>query len=105
MQARPETKYQMEEQSTFQSEFVLIIIGAIIFTASFLWKDFISDLQEYIFPKTSGIVGRFLFVIVATVILVSIAVKLKNSYRIPRSSNLFQFDDGPIGDSSDDTSI
>jgi hypothetical protein len=79
--------------TTFKREFELIIIGAIIFTASFLWKDLISDIEEYYFPKKYGMMSRIIFTIVITMILIMLVAHLKNLWGVPQPIN---FDDEPI---------
>lgn len=96
-------QYYGTPKYTFQNDFLLIFIGAIVFTASFLWKDFISDIQESIFPKKSGFFGRFLFVLLTTFILISFSVYLKNTFRLASSPNIIRFDDNPINNNSDDS--
>ena len=44
----------MEITVSFKREFGLILIGALIFTASFLWKDLITDVEEKYFPNSNG---------------------------------------------------
>ena len=84
------------QNNMFKTEFGLIFIGAIIFVASFMWKDFLSDVEEHFFPKTDGFVGRFIYVVVITVILVIIAVHLKTMLGLVGANNIIQFDDTPI---------
>ena len=84
----------MGNTMSFRKDFGLIIVGAVIFTASFLWKDLFSDIEELYFPKINGICGRFLFTLVVTVILVLIAVHLKGFFGI-NDSRPVQFDDDP----------
>ena len=84
---------------SFKKEFGLIIVGAVIFTASFLWKDFISDVEEKYFPKSQGLGNRFFFVIIITIVLIAIAVHLKGLFGISSSPlNSNDFDDSPIDD-------
>lgn len=62
---------------TYRREFGLILVGAIIFTASFLWKDMFTDIKDQFFPKHHGMTGRLLFTIVITAALIMLAVHLK----------------------------
>lgn len=85
--------------NTFQKEFGLLIVGAIIFTASFLWKDLFAEIQDQLFPKQySNLLSRCLFTIIITVILVCIAVNLKPLFGL---SKPIQFDDSPINNNND----
>jgi hypothetical protein len=83
---------------TFGKEFGTIIVGAIIFIASFLWKDFLGDFEDMYFPKQHGLWRRFLFVVAVTVILVTIAVYLKGSLGLLTVTDI-HFDDTPENDS------
>lgn len=89
---------QVPSNTTFTNEFGLIIVSAIIFIASFLWKDLLSDLQDKLFPKNKGFLGRFFFVLIITTILVTVAVYLKNNFKLQRSIG---FDDTPLGNTED----
>lgn len=86
----------MQNNISFKTEFGLIIVSAIIFIASFLWKDFLSDIEEHLFPKTDGFIGRFFFVVMATICLVLIAVYLKNILKLSYVGDVIKFDDTPI---------
>ena len=88
--------YQVEEvkQSTFKKEFGLIMVGAIIFTASFLWKDLLTDFKDKYFPKARGLSMRVIYTILITIIMVIIAVNLKNTFGLIGTT--ISFDDSPI---------
>ena len=63
---------------SFKREFWFLIIGSIIFTASFMWKDLFSDFREKYFPKEFGMTGRVIFTIIITIILLMVVVQLKD---------------------------
>ena len=84
----------MGNTASYQADFALIIVGALIFTASFLWKDFFSDVENMYFPKSSGLFYRFLFVVVISFLLVGSAVHLRNVFHVNSSS--LQLDDSPL---------
>ena len=101
----------MGNRISFRREFGLILVGAIIFTASFLWKDFLTDVEHKYFPDSKGLGGRFFFVVIITIILVSIAVYLKDYFGLsttskstPQSSSI-KFDDEPIDENVEYESI
>ena len=97
----------MDNIASFKNEFGLILIGAIIFTASFLWKDLLSDVEEIYFPKSEGLTGRIIFTIVITITLICLAVLLRKLLKLDNNTNNtndknkspIQFDDTPIPDS------
>ena len=89
-----------KKNNIIKRDFWLIIIGAFIFTASFLWKDYLTDVEETFFPKSRGLLGRGIYVLVVTIILVVIAVLLKSyiGLETKTSSTLTsQLDDSPLG--------
>jgi hypothetical protein len=75
-------KSLMGNYMSYRRDFGLVVVGAILFTASFLWKDFITEFEEMYFPKMGGIGWRFMFTILVTVILVIIAVEMKDFFGI-----------------------
>lgn len=85
---------------SFKKDFGLIVVGAIIFTASFLWKDLLSDIQEYYFPKKFGLTGRAMYVLIVSIILVMIAVHLRYRFGLVNNNQNppIQFDDQPLQD-------
>ncbi|XWV25500.1 hypothetical protein QJ856_gp0258 [Tupanvirus deep ocean] len=92
----------MGNNVSFKKEFGLIIVGAVIFTASFLWKDLLSDVREIYFPKEYGIFGRLIFTIIITMLLVIFAIHLRNILGITQSNQdssdtTIRFDDDPLG--------
>jgi len=89
---------------TFKKEFGLILVGAIIFTASFLWKDFILDIEDLYFPKNRGLWNRFFFVLIVTIMLVVISISVKGIFGINGTvqNNTFSYDE-PIDDDTPDT--
>ena len=89
----------------FKREFGLIVVGALIFTASFLWKDLLTDVEEKFFPKSKGLLGRLIFVLIVTFGLVVLSIELKDILGLSTSSNPFQFDDSPLDRSSGDDHI
>lgn len=90
-----------DNSESFKKEFGLIIIGAIIFTASFLWKDLFNDVEEMYFPKAKGLLGRVFFTFIVTVLLIFLAVFLRRMLGLD-TQNVIKFDDNPIGNDSDD---
>lgn len=85
--------YQAELAANFSNSLALIIISSLIFIASFLWKDFLSDLQSYLFPNTHNMLNRFLYTLVLSSILIGLAIILREWFQI---SNQLQFDDTPL---------
>lgn len=90
---------------SYRREFGFIIVGAIIFIASLLWKDILIEIEEIYFPKTKGLGNRILYTIIITIILIIIAVHLKSilglNKHLPTDVNLLQGIN--IGDNSNGT--
>lgn len=86
---------------SFKKEYGLIVIGAIIFTASFLWKDLFLYIEDTYLPKENGLLGRLLFTIIVTAFLVLVTVKLKEMWGLTELSIPgIQFDSDPIRDTN-----
>lgn len=94
----------MDNITLFKNEFGLILIGAIIFTASFLWKDLLSDVEDLYFPKSEGLGNRFVFTLITTILLICLAVYFRKLFNIDDNKTItkdskIKFDDTPIADS------
>jgi len=90
-------------KSSFKKEIGLILVGAIIFIASFMWKDLFKDVEEKYFPKEYGLTGRFIFTILVTIILVLLAVYLKDVWNLSQPTQ-YKLDDDPLGNDSSSSS-
>lgn len=90
---------------SFKKEFGLILVGAIIFTASFLWKDLLTDIEERFFPKKKGITGRIFYTVIVTIILVLVAVHLRGVFGINDNKSPIKFDDQPLDDEEERVDI
>lgn len=90
----------MDVNISFKQEFGLIFIGAIIFVISFLWKDLITDIEGIYFPRKYGLLGRFFFIMLITLILIMVIVYIKKICKINRTpSNSNDDRSEPIVDS------
>ena len=65
----------------FRADVELVVIGALIFVASFAWRDFFSDVEEVVAPKTQGLLGRFVFVVVETIVIVLLIMLVRRLLR------------------------
>lgn len=90
--------------TTLRQDFGLIVVSAILFTASFLWRDFFADVRETFFPGKGGLGSRALYTILVTLLLVVAAGSLRNFFGLSPSVTQQQVDDGPdINQPSDPT--
>lgn len=91
----------MGNNLSFRREFGLILVGSLIFTASFLWKDLLTDIEEYYFPKKYGLGGRTIYVIIVSIILITIAISLRNIFGLSGTKGrILGFDDSPLENKS-----
>jgi hypothetical protein len=84
----------MVDAISYRKEFGLIIVGAIIFISSFLWKDILVEIEEKYFPKKNGLTNRIFFTIIVTMILVFFAVYLKDIWNLT-SEKTYEIDADP----------
>lgn len=92
----PNNLDDLDELTMLKEEYGLLLIGAVIFTASFLWKDLITDFGDLYFPKAKNFGIRIIYVIFVTLVLVTIIVYLKRSFGLtskPTPSIGTAFDD------------
>jgi len=54
-----------------------LILGGFGLVAALAWNDAIQSLINTIFPKKGGLVGKFLYAIVITIVVVSLSSQLK----------------------------
>lgn len=73
---------------SFRQDFGLIVVGALIFTASFLWRDLFSDYRDKYFPKSEGITQRLFFTMIVTVLLVLIAGNLRRFFGLQQDNKV-----------------
>jgi hypothetical protein len=93
--------------NTFSQELGLIIIGALIFIVSFMWKDFITDIEHVFISANPSMLARFIYIMVVTFIVIYLVVFLRNYLRLAGGGNqsaLPTFDDSPGGPSGPDGS-
>jgi hypothetical protein len=72
----------VQTQNIIKTEFGIIVVGAIIFTASFIWKDFFSDIQEQYIPETGKhyLIYRLIAIIFTTIGLILVAIFLQITF-------------------------
>jgi hypothetical protein len=86
---RAEDAIVADEKLTFSKEFVLIVIGALIIAVSFLWKDYLAAVGEKYFPKSSGLLGMFIYVTLITCVVVFLTMWLRDVF-IVKDKNLIE---------------
>lgn len=73
----------IDYNAAFQNDIIIIFIAAIIITASFLWKDVLTDIQDYYLPKAipNNLFIRLLITIGVTIALLAFAIYLRDRAR------------------------
>ena len=83
---------------TFTKDFGGIVISALIFVVSFLWKDLLSDIQQIYFPRSKGLLGRVIYILVITLFILILVIFLKRVLQFDNQQtnvNYLRFDDTP----------
>jgi len=88
---------------SIRREFGLIIEGAIIFTVSFLWKDWFTDFKNVYFPKETNLFEGAIYTLVVSIALIALILEARGIFGL-EPGRRYRFDDSPIGnDNSGDT--
>lgn len=92
--------------TSIRQDFGLIIVGAVIFTVSFMWKDLLSDIREMLFPQNRGLLGRAIFTLFITILLLISVVYLRNIFGLSvTSESPIEFDDSPLDDNDNNNDL
>lgn len=91
-----------EIANTFKRDFGGIVISALIFVVSFLWKDLLSDIEQIYFPTSQGLGGRVLYIGLVTFLILTFVIFLRKMLQLEQQNrtNGHGFDDAPdrVGD-------
>ena len=63
-------------------EFALVVVGAIVLTASLMWKDYIVDVQQRLFPDQTNLINKLLFTVLLTLVFVVILVAIRRKFDV-----------------------
>ena len=66
-------------RNEFRAGIELVIVGALIFVASFAWRDLFSDIEDVVVPRSKGLGGRFLFVMVETLVIIALIIIIRRA--------------------------
>lgn len=89
-------------------DFVGIIISALIFVVSFLWKDLLSDIEQIYFPRSKGILGRIIYILVVTLLILIFVIFLRTILQFDntqQTADYFRFEDTPDRPTSDPSDL
>jgi hypothetical protein len=71
-------KKEIEElKREFKEKTITLILGGFGLVAALAWNEAIKTLFETLFPKKSEIIGKFLYAIIVTFIVVLVSLQLK----------------------------
>jgi len=66
-----------EIKKEFKEKTITLILGGFGLVAALAWNEAIKTLFETIFPKKSELIGKFLYAIIVTIVVVFISLQLK----------------------------
>ena len=75
---------------TLKQDFGLILSGSVIFTVAFLWRDMFNDLRQKYFPKSDGLLVRFAFTVLISILLLLLAGSIRNVFGLRPSTTAQQ---------------
>jgi len=70
-------KQVQETQKAVKEKMLTLILGAFALVAALAWNDAIQTLFNTLFPKSNGLIGKFIYALIITVIVVVISLRLK----------------------------
>ncbi len=59
-----------------------LILGGLGFVAALAWNEAIQELFNLFLPKESGLIGKFLYAIIITVVVVIVSMRLRKNGRL-----------------------
>lgn len=75
--------------NSFTQEFGLIMVGALVFIVSFLWKDFLTDIEHVFISDNPSMTARFLYTMVVTIIVIFLIMIIRNYLNLSGRSRYF----------------
>jgi len=78
------------------SEIIVVVIGALVFIISFMWKDFFTDVEQFVFAGNPTLTEKFFYISFISIIVIGIIIYLKNIGLATDSLILNQLDNSPI---------
>jgi len=66
-----------ETQKEIKEKMLTLILAGFGLVASLAWNDAIQTLFKVIFPKSEGVIGKFIYAVIITILVVVITLQLK----------------------------
>jgi hypothetical protein len=66
-----------ETKREFRKETITLILGGFGLVAALAWNEAIQALFETIFPQTNALIGKFIYAIIITFVVVGLSLQLK----------------------------
>lgn len=73
----PLKKEIKETQKIIKEKIFTLILAGFGVVAALAWNDAIQTLFKVLFPKSEGLVGKFIYALIVTIIVVIISLQLK----------------------------
>jgi len=67
----------VETKREFKEKTITLILGGFGLVAALAWNEAIKSLFDTLFPKSNAIIGKFIYAIIITVVVVIISIRLK----------------------------
>ena len=66
-----------ETQKEIKEKMLTLILAGFGLVAALAWNDAIQTLFKVIFPKSEGVIGKFIYAVIITILVVVITLQLK----------------------------
>lgn len=69
-----------ETKKAAKERMLTLILAGFGLVAALAWNDAIQTLFKVLFPKSEGVIGKFIYAIIVTIIVVIISLQLKKTF-------------------------
>jgi len=66
-----------ETQKEIKEKMLTLILAGFGLVAALAWNDAIQALFKVVFPKSEGVIGKFIYAVIVTILVVVITLQLK----------------------------
>jgi len=75
----PPLKQFKNLQKETREKMITLILAGFGLVAALAWNDAIQALFNQLFPKSNGVIGKFVYAVIVTIIVVIISLQLKET--------------------------